>query len=515
MKTSSPAERPGKCVEDRASADRPASSVSRSPAVYELPLEESSKPQPAPTERAAHQRTSTLYRENAEWFCRLRWRVVGLFAFIAGAALLPGSWQERMGLRFGPGFPFAVALILAFMNLVYRRWLDPRPQPPSESVVHRLLWAQITVDLLVLSAVIHWLGSRLAWTPHTYLFHIVLACIVFEARESIWVVALAIAAYLGCLALEATGAWPASSIFLSRGQSVSGDTGELVYHLAGLVLIWGVIWWLASRVATKLRDRELELAATNFRLEASCDERTAHMLQTTHQLKAPFAAIHAQVQLLLAGYCGELPPTAQEVLGKISTRCLALSRQIQEMLQLANLRSQGQRRHAARQVDIAALLEAAVKRLEPTARQRGIRIETHLEPVQVQAPEDHLTMMLENILANALTYSFDGGRVEVRCGPRERDEAEIVVRDEGIGIEANKLPHIFDDYYRTDEALRHNRSSTGLGLAVVRQVARSLRARIRVESAPGWGTQFTVRLPRSGTDAQATSPPFSDLKRTS
>ncbi|RME96414.1 MAG: sensor histidine kinase, partial [Verrucomicrobia bacterium] len=372
--------------------------------------------------------------------------------------------------------------------------------------VHRLLWTQIAIDLLVLTAVIHWLGSRSPWTPHTYLFHIVLACIVFHARESLWVVALAAGAYLGCLAWESVGVLPATSIFPGAVNAVSGEAAGLAYHLAGLALIWLVIWWLVSQVAAKLRDREIELAATNLRLEASCDERTAHMLQTTHQLKAPFAAIHAQVQLLLSGYCGALPPKAIEILGKISTRCLALSRQIQEMLQLANLRSQGQQKPAVRTVDVAAVLDAAIKRLEPTARQRGIRIEAHLEPAHVQTPEDHLTMMLENILVNAVTYSFDGGKVEVSCRPREESEVEIVVRDEGLGIQADKLPHIFEDYYRTDEALRHNRSSTGLGLAVVRQVARSLRARVRVESAPGWGTRFTIRLPRARPDDRTGRP---------
>ncbi|MHB9008281.1 MAG: ATP-binding protein, partial [Limisphaerales bacterium] len=70
----------------------------------------------------------------------------------------------------------------------------------------------------------------------------------------------------------------------------------------------------------------------------------------------------------------------------------------------------------------------------------------------------------------------------------------------GIGIPPAKLPRIFDDYYRTEEAVRHNQASTGLGLAVVRHVARALGATIQVESAPGWGTRFTVKLRRtSGT----------------
>ncbi len=71
----------------------------------------------------------------------------------------------------------------------------------------------------------------------------------------------------------------------------------------------------------------------------------------------------------------------------------------------------------------------------------------------------------------------------------------MTVEDDGIGIVPEKLPRIFDDYYRTDEAVRHNRDSTGLGLAIARHVAAMHGIRVRVESAPGAGTRFTLRFP--------------------
>jgi two-component system, OmpR family, phosphate regulon sensor histidine kinase PhoR len=104
-------------------------------------------------------------------------------------------------------------------------------------------------------------------------------------------------------------------------------------------------------------------------------------------------------------------------------------------------------------------------------------------------------MLLDNLVVNAVSYSHDQGVVRVTCRPVAPGAAEVVVRDHGIGIPGEKLPLIFEDYYRTEEAVRHNRSSTGLGLAVVRQAARELQAIIQVESAPGWGTRFTVQLP--------------------
>ena len=266
-----------------------------------------------------------------------------------------------------------------------------------------------------------------------------------------------------------------------------------------MLLIWAVIWYLVSRLATALRSRDRALDVSNRRLHASIEERSNHMLQTTHQLKAPFAAIHAQTQLLLGGYCGALPEKVAAVVGKISERCLVLSRQIQEMLQLANLRSQGQTPPPVGEVQFDRLIEETLARVEPAAQQRGIRLERQLEPVRVLAAADHLTMLVDNLVVNAVNYSYPQGAVRVACQPETDGGAVLVVRDEGIGIPREKLPHIFEDYYRTEEAVRHNRASTGLGLAIVRQVACRDHLAVRVESAPGWGTRFTVTIPGSNT----------------
>jgi two-component system phosphate regulon sensor histidine kinase PhoR len=104
-------------------------------------------------------------------------------------------------------------------------------------------------------------------------------------------------------------------------------------------------------------------------------------------------------------------------------------------------------------------------------------------------------MLFSNLLGNAVIYSHEGGTVRVRCTPLEPGGAKVEIEDQGIGIPAEKLPRIFEEYFRTNEAVRHNKQSSGLGLAIVRQVAEAHGIHIRVESRPGVGTIFRVHLP--------------------
>ncbi len=175
-----------------------------------------------------------------------------------------------------------------------------------------------------------------------------------------------------------------------------------------------------------------------------------------------------------------------------------LSREIKAMLQLANLRSQALTPPEPAAVDLAAVIQSCLANLRPQAAKRGIAFDEDVLPASVWAVPDHTVMIVDNILSNAMNYSLDGQHVSVSCRGQPAGGATVVVRDRGIGIPAEKLPRIFDDYFHTSEAVAHNRASTGLGLAIVRQAAMMGKIGVRVESAPAQGTVFSVSFPPRG-----------------
>jgi len=438
-----------------------------------------------------------LLLENVFWFCKLRWSAV-VFLTLFGLLSLPEGLMPRLGLAPPSDWPFAVAFLLAVANLFFVTQPARRSRSGDRFCGLASLWSQITFDLLVLTAVVHYTGTRDTSVCLAYLFHIVLACIFFSRIQSFIVTLLACTLFTLCIVAERTGVVPPASVYaLSEAIPLSAaEDLQFIHRVISIEVIWFVVWYLASHLSALVRIRDCELAETNQKLISAQQERTRHLLLTTHELKAPFAAIHANTQLLLKGYCGVLPDKALDVVLRIAVRARRLGHEIQDMLQLANLRAPSQQAQPWTDIDLARLLTWCVDQTQARAQERGVTVEYTApgEHVVVQAVEDHLKMLFTNLLTNAINYSHEGSKVLLSCVLAE-DGVTITVSDSGIGIHPDKLPRIFDEHYRTDEAVEHCRDSTGLGLSIVRHVARDHGLLVSVKSQVGAGTEFKVVFP--------------------
>ena len=138
-------------------------------------------------------------------------------------------------------------------------------------------------------------------------------------------------------------------------------------------------------------------------------------------------------------------------------------------------------------------------RHRPTARRKNISLSWkrsgRAATYAVRGDETQLTSMFSNLVENAVKYTPVGGRVEVTA---HSDETEVVVRvlDTGIGIPEKSLARIFERFYRVDKARSKETGGTGLGLSIVRHIAENHGGSVTVESTPGEGSTFTVRLQR-------------------
>jgi signal transduction histidine kinase len=441
-----------------------------------------------------------LLANNVRWFCRLRWIVILVLSVYGSIDFSPGL--TRILVFRSPGaWPFLVSLFLLGANLVYlvhAKLCIVR----TESILHARmnLWSQIVIDLSVLTLVIYHIGALETYAPFMYLFHTTLVCLFFSRAQSFIVVGLASGLYASLVFVEVNQLTHSTGIYSNRDLKEAILLSPEGYYV-NILLFLGIIcvvWYLTSGLSERVRKRDRELMKLNKRLVKAQEEKDRYMLRTTHELKAPFAAIEASVQLLRKGYCGELSDDAMAVLGRIDRRCKRLGNEILEMLQLANLRSIDMRDLPWQEIDLAEELEWSMNQIRYIAEERRVTIEAKLTSIRLPGLKEQLRILFANLLSNAILYSNEGGVVGVQCERDTRGMPRITIRDDGIGIAPEKISKIFDEYYRTDEAVKHNKSSSGLGLAIVKRIALLHNITVAVESKLNAGTAFTLRFGNAG-----------------
>lgn len=218
----------------------------------------------------------------------------------------------------------------------------------------------------------------------------------------------------------------------------------------------------------------------------------------SHELKTPLAAIQAAAETLQAGALHD-PQSATRFLHHILDNTHRLSRLVQDMLQLARIEA-GQQTWRKQAVDVVDVVHQVVERHQARAAQKGLplRIEVSGAPILAWVDADALTRILENLLDNAIKYTHQGN-ITIRCYPTER-QVVIEVADTGPGIEPEHLPRIFERFYRADKA-RSQDGGSGLGLAIVKHLVQAMDGSIEVNSQPGVGSRFNVRLPIATSDS--------------
>ena len=237
------------------------------------------------------------------------------------------------------------------------------------------------------------------------------------------------------------------------------------------------------------------------RIEAQVEElrrtdslRRELIANVSHDLRSPLASIQGYLETLqLKG--DVLPPERRHAyLDVAHAQARRLSGLVAQLFELSKLDA-GQVQPHAEVFPLAELVQDVVMQYEPEAEQRGIALRALL-PVEglppIRADIGLIERVLTNLLDNALRFTPSGGTVEVRVS--DGDAARVEVADTGIGIAPDRLPHVFDRFYRGDEA-RTSGDGAGLGLAIARRIVELHGGTIAVDSTPGEGTRFAFALP--------------------
>ncbi len=240
-----------------------------------------------------------------------------------------------------------------------------------------------------------------------------------------------------------------------------------------------------------------ELASRAQALEASNRARRQLLADVSHELMTPLTAMRGYVETLTMPEIAIDRNTQDRYLGIITEETHRLERIIGDLLDLARLEGGGLslKREA---VDVGALFARVSERHERETAARGIRLshEVHAGAERVEGDPGRLEQALQNLAANALRHTPDGGAVTLDATP-EGTSVHITVRDTGPGITDEHLPLIFDRFYKADGARRAAGGGSGLGLSIVKAIVERHGGAISARN--DHGAVFDISLPRSST----------------
>lgn len=259
------------------------------------------------------------------------------------------------------------------------------------------------------------------------------------------------------------------------------------------------------RLLEEARERAAQLDEANKTLRAVDALRDELVQNVSHELRSPLALIKGYVGLMRDGELGAVTADQIGALDTIESKAESISRLINDILSLETIQ---RGTLTLGPVDMAALAEQAVR----SARlvHAGHNFELVCELVNgasvVEGDNGRLTQVIDNLLGNAVKFSLPGSTVTVRLRPGpDACAVTLDVADEGIGIPADKLAHIFERFYQVDHGERGHRGGAGLGLSIVQRILEAHGGTIAVSSTEGQGSVFTCTLPlvcdEAGADA--------------
>jgi signal transduction histidine kinase len=254
--------------------------------------------------------------------------------------------------------------------------------------------------------------------------------------------------------------------------------------MAGVAIVSGLVtmggFWLVSESLKPILQSFEQLK--QFTSDAS------------HELRSPLTAIRASIAVMQS-HPERVHPADVDKLKAIASASAQMSQLVDDLLLLARMDRQAPDRAAWRHIALDEILEDLVDLYSDRAWETNISLQSQLIPnLDVYADPSQLSRLFTNLLANALQYTPSGGTVTVSL-QRSRTHALIRIEDTGIGIDPDQLPHIFDRFWRADQARSQHQGGSGLGLAIAKTIAQTHGGDITVHSQLGQGSCFQVKIP--------------------
>jgi heavy metal sensor kinase len=252
---------------------------------------------------------------------------------------------------------------------------------------------------------------------------------------------------------------------------------------------------LSERLPVVQTGDELERLSNSLnhmisRLEDSIQSSKRFVADASHELRTPLTVLRGELEGLAQD--NQLKPQTRESLGSLLEEVDRLADIVEGLLALSRLDA-GEANSEWVPFDLAELASTTADQMSLLAEDKNITVVCDSSAaVTVQGDRARMKQVVVNLLDNAIKYTPNGGQVHLRIGC-EDGCAVLDIADEGIGIPAEALPHVFKRFYRVDGSRSRDQGGAGLGLSIVESICTAHGAHVEVMSIPGKGSRFRIR----------------------
>jgi signal transduction histidine kinase len=266
--------------------------------------------------------------------------------------------------------------------------------------------------------------------------------------------------------------------------------------LFSILLVRGVYEEVSQR--EKIEKLATDLEKANVRLTELDREKSEFVSFATHQLRSPLTAMKGYASMILDGDMGEMSKDVKQGVSRIFDSSNTLMNIVNDYLNITRIEL-GSMKYAFETIDLKTLIEDTIAELKPNIEKSGLtfsfKAENHDIDWRVTADRDKLKQVIANLIDNDIKYTPKGSVAVTLCFNRARHKFVLTLKDTGIGIDPEILPHLFQKWSRAGNANKTNIKGTGLGLFVAKEMINAHNGTIKAESdGEGKGSTFIVEL---------------------